>query len=171
MCDQQAFSTNQHTFVMVAVTKTVWKPRLSGLEARCFNGAMNLRISGPKPRSNIVSASSNTCRTKTALSKCSLQLAAHCRIFNIVNLRALTKYWMSPYTIFPSSICWRILPGVPTTISMGLLSESSWGLRRPPPLTMVHLNRAWWLIDFATRKTYKAHFISICAIQHGKSDI
>lgn len=61
--------------------------------------------------------------------------------------------------MFPSSICWRILPGVPTTMSIGLFKESSWGRERPPPLTMVDLNRAWWLIDLATRNTYKAHLM------------
>lgn len=59
--------------------------------------------------------------------------------------------------MLPSSICWRTLPGVPTTISIALFKESSWGLTLPPPLTMVERNRAWWLIDFATRNTYKTN--------------
>lgn len=50
-----------HTFVIVAVTNTVWNPRQSGLDARFFNGPRNLRMSGPNPWSNMVSASSKTC--------------------------------------------------------------------------------------------------------------
>ena len=52
------------TFVMVAVTNTVWNPWSPGFEARFFNGARNFRMSGPKPWSNIVSASSRTCKRK-----------------------------------------------------------------------------------------------------------
>lgn len=54
---------------MVAVTNTVWNPWSSGFVARFFSGARNLRISGPKPRSNIVSASSKTCSKEHHLTK------------------------------------------------------------------------------------------------------
>lgn len=48
------------TFVIVALTNTVWNPWPLGFDARFFNGTRNLRMSGPNPRSNMVSASSNT---------------------------------------------------------------------------------------------------------------
>jgi hypothetical protein len=98
MCSQQAFSTNQHTFVMVAVTKTVWKPRLSGFEARCFNGARNLRISGPKPRSNIVSASSNTCKQRQLSASAafgSLSYFQNCQLKDTHHVLDVTIYHIS----------------------------------------------------------------------------
>ena len=54
---------------MVAVTNTVWNPWSSGFATRFFSGARNLRMSGPKPRSNIVSASSKTCSKEHHLTK------------------------------------------------------------------------------------------------------
>lgn len=52
--------TTNCTFVIVAVTNIVWNPWSSCDEARCFNGPINLRMSGPNPWSNMVSASSST---------------------------------------------------------------------------------------------------------------
>ena len=71
-------------------------------------------------------------------------------------LRILTKYLILSGTTFPSSMCWRTSPGVPTIMPIGAFDKIFWF----EPLTFSDFSCAACaesLINFATWNTCEVH--------------